>query len=157
MFFLLDNDSSGDRTTHFLDIGGLARCLEIIETEIANGCLVTTYLGVIYILLKGMSGTKQLCVNGGSILTTVFQVLKHHENDADLFSHACATITNSVCCYLRTHPELLQRIVHAAVKGIFKHKDHKDAQSTGRELLDSLIGPESAQKLLDSAVGSGFV
>lgn len=150
MFFLLEDDTSGDRTTHFIDYGGLSRCLEIIQSHKTNGFLVTTYIGVLSVLRQGMT-TEQYCSNSGGIFETGLQILELHVDEEELYSNACLMLENSICCYLEGKAELVVRTVQSVFKGLVKHKDHEDAQSSGHDLLMKLLGPEAARKLIDHA------
>jgi len=140
---------SAERSTRFIDLGGIDASLGIMKTHVSDSFLMKTYTGLIHFLLWSVTD-EQRDSFARRIFEAIVPVMQHHpEEDAELYHMECEALLR---CFprpgLEIPLEMFSEAVQCTCAGIVFHKHDEEAQGSGRHLLVHLLGPDAASELI---------
>jgi len=141
-------ESSKERSVAIVNQGGLGVSLEIMHKYMFFAYLLITCMLFQVTLLRSVADETRPSI-AESIFQNSVQAMQHHEQDAQIYRHACSVL--AMCCGPGVHidAELVDRAVQCTFDGVLRHRRNEDAQMMGLNLLVHFVGPVVARRVMD--------
>jgi hypothetical protein len=150
-FFCSDNT---EFATTFAANGGVEFLLETLEAFSSNQPLLDTCFLVYRAVIESLDENESAAFAGMTLgkLVDVFE-LNYETADEEFYKNYCVALGNNLKpgLDLVVNKKYFPRIASQAWHGIMKYKNDEVVQYFGRRLLNYIVGPETAEEMIDHA------